>query len=250
VKWAKRKPAVAALWVRAVGAVGVAVAGVLAGFAYEHRVKATRMKAQAAGLVRSLAEAETAAAPRIIDELEEVRNWATPLLEEAVSQSDPSSKARLHASMVLLPREATQANFLSERLLSADLPSITPLRPMLKPFAPRLEDSCWQAISDPNGDGGIRLRDACALAEWNRDDPLWPKLADRLVDPMLAAIKKNPVDIAPVTKNLAPVRDALIPSLSIAFADAKTGRVRAVHDRAHARRNGRRSPRIACESAA
>ncbi|MFO0863803.1 MAG: serine/threonine-protein kinase [Gemmataceae bacterium] len=217
-KWAKRKPAVAALWA---GAISVAMLGVIASVAYEQRVKATRMRAQAAGLVRSLAEAETPAAPRIIDELDEVREWAEPLLQEVVSRSEPHSKARLHASMALLAQDASQADYLTERLLSADLPSIAPLRAMLKPFASRVEANCWQALTNPNGESGMRLRAACALADWNHDDSRWPQIADHLVDPMLAAIKKNPGDIAPVTRNLTPIRDALIPPLSLAFADPK-----------------------------
>jgi formylglycine-generating enzyme required for sulfatase activity/tRNA A-37 threonylcarbamoyl transferase component Bud32 len=217
-KWARRKPAAAALWL---GTISVVIFGLIGAIAYESRVQTTRMKVQAAGLVRSLAEAETAAVPRLIEELDEVRDWANPLLMDLAKQSEPKSKARLHASMALLLSDSSQADYLGERLLSAELASIAPLREILRPFASQVERKCWHAVSDPRGAEGARLRAACALALWRSEDPRWPKVADRLVDPMLAAIKKNPADFAPLTKDLAPVSDALIPSLSIAFSDPK-----------------------------
>jgi hypothetical protein len=57
---------------------------------------------QAAKLVRALASAETADAPKIVAELAPYRHWAEPLLTRLAEQAG-TEKERLHAALALAP---------------------------------------------------------------------------------------------------------------------------------------------------
>src|SRR5207248_10409066 len=67
-------------------------------------------------LVESLATADTERVEPIIDELATCRRWADPKLRALVADP-PSDKAKLHASLALLPVDPGQVAFLEQQLL-------------------------------------------------------------------------------------------------------------------------------------
>jgi serine/threonine protein kinase/formylglycine-generating enzyme required for sulfatase activity len=76
---------------------------------------------RAAGLVRLLKDADIGRVPGFVDELEPYRYWANALLEETNNQATPESREKLNTAIALLPVELSQAEYLYDRMLDADL---------------------------------------------------------------------------------------------------------------------------------
>src|SRR5262249_56418000 len=64
-------------------------------------------------LVRALASADIEGVDQIIEELATCRPWADPKLAALVAEP-PSAKARLHASLALLPVDPRQVGYLED----------------------------------------------------------------------------------------------------------------------------------------
>jgi hypothetical protein len=72
------------------------------GLTIRERVEEQRKASHAAGLVKSLRNADTAEVPAIVDEMAGYRKWAEPLLREAYDKAAAASRHKLHASLALL----------------------------------------------------------------------------------------------------------------------------------------------------
>src|SRR5262249_46625603 len=67
-------------------------------------------------LVQQLASADIEDVDQIIDQLADCRHWADPKLRALVAEP-PSQKAKLHASLALLPVDREQVDYLKKQLL-------------------------------------------------------------------------------------------------------------------------------------
>jgi formylglycine-generating enzyme required for sulfatase activity len=216
VKWARRRPAVAALWLGAFVILAVTGSAVLV---YDRHMKKTHAQAHAAALVRALPKVETAAVPRLLDELEQYRPWANELLWKMSDESPPESKECLHACLALLAVDAGHADYLGEQIFTVDFEAVPVMGALLKPHQARVAPKLWTALLDRESAGDKRLRAACVVAEYGPTDNRWNDVAPALVEPLLLAVRQNPTHYRTVSKALFPVRAALQPALVEVYRD-------------------------------
>ena len=126
------------------------------------------MKANA--LRDHLLDANTNEVPTIVEEMDSYRRWIDPLLHDAYAQAkdDKDARKQLHASLALLPVDATQVDYLYGRLLDAEPHEVPVIRDALAPHKDALLDKLWAVVEKPEkGKESQRLRAAAALAKYD-----------------------------------------------------------------------------------
>jgi serine/threonine protein kinase/formylglycine-generating enzyme required for sulfatase activity len=206
---------------RVLGLAAVAAVLLAVGLAVRDRVVENNRSTAAHGLVQQLLKADTGQVPENIQALASYRKWADPELRVAAQESPADSRAKLHASLALLPTDPTQTEYLSNRLLAAapgDLPVIWEiLREYDRESKPRL----WKLLEDQAADAERRFRAACALAREDSapTEKRWDIVAPFIADRFLAAVIKNPGDYPVLIETLRPLRGWIVPPLSLMFRD-------------------------------
>jgi hypothetical protein len=74
---------------------------------------------EARARVNTLLSAGTADVPALVRDLGPYRRWADPLLRAKLAEAGPDEGKRLHLALALLPFDASQADYLTARLLAA-----------------------------------------------------------------------------------------------------------------------------------
>ena len=118
--------------VRGVLTLALLTAGVLAGIAVRRQVIENQRATQAAGLVQRLLDADTPQVPDIVAAMADYRRWVDPSLRDELVQRSSGSRQKLHASLALLPVDASQVDYLFNRLLKATPSELPVLRDALK----------------------------------------------------------------------------------------------------------------------
>ena len=108
------------------------------------------------------------------------REWADPLLRQAVATAPENSKLRLHARLALLPAEPESAGELADYLARCRPEELVTVREALSPHAETIAPALWEKATR-GGVGGERLRAACALAGYAPGDARWEEIAPGLV---------------------------------------------------------------------
>src|SRR5271157_161926 len=88
---------------------------------------------RASALVESLQKVSTPDVPAIVKQLSGYRRWADPQLVRVAQGTDAQRREHLHASLALLPVDASQVDYLFNRLLSATPGELPVLRDALNP---------------------------------------------------------------------------------------------------------------------
>ena len=91
-------------------------AGVLAGIAARRQVIENQSSIHAAGLVQRLLDADTPQVPDIVGAMRDYRQWVDSSLRSELEKRSDDSRQKLHASLALLPVDATQVDYLYKRL--------------------------------------------------------------------------------------------------------------------------------------
>jgi formylglycine-generating enzyme required for sulfatase activity len=172
--------------------------------------------------VENLLTAQPAAVPELLKSLEPYRRWANPLLREHVSEAERDEGKRLRATLALLPVDASQADYLSERLLTAAGPDeVSLIRALLYAHAPGSNQCFWPVVQDQAAAKPRRLRAACAVALFHADDPRWAGVGEEVVRSLAGEDVLLLRDWAAL---LEPVRAHLVPHLlrRLVEADAAT----------------------------
>ena len=142
------------------------------GLAIREQVVEQRKATHAAGLVQRVLDAETAQVPGVVGEMTEYRKWTDPLLRQENGKAAMNSRQKLHASLALLPVDATQVDYLCGRLLDAGPHEVPVIRDALAPHKDSLLDKLWAVVEKPEkGQESQRLRAASALAKYDPDSP-------------------------------------------------------------------------------
>jgi len=189
----------------------------IAGLTIRERVVEQRKSTQAAGLVQAVLTAETAQVPAIVGEMAEYRKWADPLLREENDQAAVNSRQKLHASLALLPVDATQVDYLHGRLLDAAPHEVPVIRDALAPHKDALLDELWAVAEKPeNGKESQRLRAAAALAKFDPESAKWTKRGPLVVNDL---VLENPVFLGQWSEAFRPVKNSLLVPLSQIFRD-------------------------------
>jgi serine/threonine protein kinase/formylglycine-generating enzyme required for sulfatase activity len=181
---------------------------------------------RAESLVESIATAETADVPGLLKQLPALRRWADPRLLQRLHNSAEESKEHLNASLALLPRDESQAEYLYQRLLKAGPTELAVIRDALLPQHEALRERLRGVLEDGQSDADQRFRAACALADYagTEDDASrkrWEAVSPLVADRLLAAVQQNPSDYTPLLKTLNPVRGRLAGPLSKVFRSSE-----------------------------
>ena len=169
---------------------------------------------RASALVESLQKAGTPDVPAIVKQLSGYRRWADPRLERSVRSNN--DREHLHASLALLPVDASQFDYLFDRLLKSTPSELPVLRDALNPHQSTLKPKLWTVLESAKpGDPGL-LASASALASYARDDAHWETVGSKVAQ---ALVSVNPVFLGSWLDALRPVRKKLSPALATIFRD-------------------------------
>jgi hypothetical protein len=188
------------------------------GLTIRDRVEEQRKGTYAAGLVQSLLNADTAQVPAIIAEMSDYRHWTDPLLREESDKAGASPSQKLHSSLALLPVDATQVNYLYDRLLDAQPHEVPVIRDALAPHKDGLLDKLWAVAAAPeDGKESQRLRAAAALAKYDSASEKWATAQQSVGNDLVAM---PALHLSLWMEALRPVRTRLLPQLSAVYRDA------------------------------
>jgi serine/threonine protein kinase/formylglycine-generating enzyme required for sulfatase activity len=195
---------------------------ILVGVEVSDRVVEQQNATYAAGLVRSLLNADAAGAPAIVREMAAYRKWTDPLLKEELGQAAAGSREQLHASLALLPVDPSQVGTLYGRLLEARPHEVPVIRDALAPHRDELLARLWAVVQAPEkGKGPQRLRAAATLAGYDPDSERWAACGAAVVEDF---VQENPVYLGQWAEAYRPVRRRLVAPLSAVFHDARPDR--------------------------
>ncbi len=179
------------------------------------------MEFRARSLVERLKSADIGQVLRISREIGPIRRWALPLLRrEAAQEHDP--RARLRASLALVPDDPGQVDYLVGRMLVEDPVTSLTIREALSPFRGTIVGGLWEVAQDSRRPVPDRLRAALALCLYDPppDGPggssghrAWDEIAGSTADAVVATLDANPAVYATLVEAVQPIRSALIPRL-------------------------------------
>jgi serine/threonine protein kinase/formylglycine-generating enzyme required for sulfatase activity len=175
---------------------------------------------QARALRDRLLDANTNQVPTIVEDMAPYRRWLDPLLHDphALDEMDKLLRRKqLHISLALLPVDASQVDYLYERLLEAEPGEIPVIREALAPHQTQLVDKLWAVVEAPApGKEAQRLRAAAALAKYDPSGPRWKQVEDQVVSSLVGV---QLFHLKSWVEALSPVRTALVGSLSNVHRD-------------------------------
>jgi formylglycine-generating enzyme required for sulfatase activity len=169
-----------------------------------------------AELVAPLETASTAEVPRIIERIGRYRRWADPRLVRMIGETEPSSRAHLHARLALLPSDPAQAGPLYDRLIAAPPADLRVLLDLLDKHKARLVPRLWLELEKANPGDPSLLASASALARYDPESPRWSDLDAKVAG---ALVSLNPILLGAWLEALRPVRGKLTASLDAIFRD-------------------------------
>ena len=171
---------------------------------------------RASALVESLQKVGTPDVPAIVKQLSGYRRWADPQLVHAVQSTDDQSREHLHASLALLPVDATQVDYLFKRLLSATPSELPVLRDALKTHQATLTPRLWTVLESAKPGDASLLPAASALASYDPDNARWEAVGGKVAQ---ALVSVNAIHLGPWIEALRPVRSKLSAPLATIFQD-------------------------------
>jgi serine/threonine protein kinase/formylglycine-generating enzyme required for sulfatase activity/tetratricopeptide (TPR) repeat protein len=161
---------------------------------------------RASALVDKLAVAGTSEVPSIIGQLSSYRHWANRHLKTLVLSRDDTSLEKLHASLALLPVDASQLPFLEKRLLGASPTELMVIRDALNPHRATLVPKLWTTLDSAQPDDVSLLPAASALADYDPTNERWESVGGKVAQ---ALIRVNPVLLGPWLGALRPMRSPI-----------------------------------------
>jgi serine/threonine protein kinase/formylglycine-generating enzyme required for sulfatase activity len=179
---------------------------------------------QAHALRDRLLDANINEVPSIVQDMAPYRRWLDPLLHEAYAQAerDNDRRKQLHASLALLPVDASQVRYLTERLLDAEAGDVAVLRDALFPHKENLAQVLWPIVEAPEkGREAQRLRAAAALAKYDPESEKWAKASVLVAQDL---VRENAVYLLYWSEAFRPVKDSLLAPLGDIFRDQRLER--------------------------
>src|SRR5262249_49284062 len=154
--------------------------------------------------------------PPLIEQIAGYRRWANPRLVQLLEETQISRRERLHASLALLPGDATQVPALYDCLITAAPADLPVLRDALAPYRSRLAPKLWSELEKAKPGNTDLLPSAGALALYDPGSPRWAELGGKVAE---ALVKVNPVFLGPWLDALRPVQVPLTAPLAVIFRD-------------------------------
>ena len=181
-------------------------AGLLAGFAVRRQVIETQRANYATGLVQRVLDAETQQVPDIVVAMRDYRQLVGPSLKSELEKGSDVSRQKLHASLALLPVDASQVDYLFSRLLKATPSELPVLRDALKPHGSTLTPKLWTVVESAKPGDANLLPSASALASYDPENGKWEVEAGKVAQELVSV---NAIQLGPWIEALRPVRAKL-----------------------------------------
>ena len=144
---------------------------VTTGIAVRRLVMDNQRVTQAAGLVERLLDADTPQVPDIVGAMRDYRQWVDSSLRSELEKGSDDSPQKLHASLALLPVDASQVDYLFNRLIKATPSELSVLRVALKTHRTTLTPKLWTVLKSAKPGDVSLLPTAGALAIYDPDTP-------------------------------------------------------------------------------
>jgi formylglycine-generating enzyme required for sulfatase activity/tetratricopeptide (TPR) repeat protein len=197
--------------IRSVLILALLAGAVLAGTAVRRQVIENQQTAHGAGLVQRLLDADTSQVPEIVGAMRDYRRWIDPALRSELEKGSAGPRQKLHASLALLPVDASQVDYLFDRLLSATPGELPVLRDALKPHRSTLIPKLWTVLGSAKPGDARLLPSASALASYSPDDGRWEAECGKVAQ---ALVSVNSLLLRPWIEVLHPVRSRLTAPLA------------------------------------
>jgi serine/threonine protein kinase/formylglycine-generating enzyme required for sulfatase activity len=194
----------------------VLVGSILAGAAVRRQVAENQQATQAAGLVERLLDVDTPQVPDIVGAMRDYRRWVDPSLKSELEKAPADSRKKLHASLALLPVDATQVDYLFEHLSKATPNELSVLRDTLKKYRSELTPKLWTVLEAAKPGDANLLPTASTLASYDPDNPKWDSVAEKVAGGLVSV---NSLLIRPWTDALRAVRGKLTRPIVAIFQD-------------------------------
>src|SRR5262245_15750217 len=188
------------------------------GLDVRRRVADSREEAVAAGLVDQVVRADIAQVPAIMKAMDKYHRWVDPALRKLVGESSEPGPERLRASLALLPVEASQVDYLFDRLRSATPSELPVLRDALKPHRTTLAPKVWATLESAKPGDASLLPAAGALASYEPENTKWQAEGDKVAQ---ALVSVNSVFLGTWLEALRALRGNLKIPLASIFRDKK-----------------------------
>jgi serine/threonine protein kinase/formylglycine-generating enzyme required for sulfatase activity len=170
----------------------------------------------ASKLTLELLTADTGRVPGLIRGIDSYRRWADPDLRQVLEGASADPRAKLHASLALLPVDPSQVAGLGPRLIGAGPRDLLALQDLLRPHSASLAPKVWNEVEAARNARTSLLPAADVLAVLDSEDPRWADLGPNVAREM---VKTNPLVLAASIDVLRPVHDRLISALAEVVRD-------------------------------
>jgi tetratricopeptide (TPR) repeat protein len=172
----------------------------------------------AAGLVQRLLDADTPQVPDIVRAMRDHRRWVDASLKSELEKASAGSRQQLHASLALLPVDATQVDYLFDRLSKAARGELTVLRDALYTHRATLSPRLWNLLESAKPADASVLPTASALASYEPGNAKWQSIGGKVAQ---ALVSVNPVYLGSWLDALRPVRGKLTSPVATIFLDKR-----------------------------
>jgi serine/threonine protein kinase/formylglycine-generating enzyme required for sulfatase activity len=204
--------------VRSVLTFALLTATVLVGITVRRHVIENQKTTYAAGLVERLLDAETPQVPDIVGAMRDYHQWVDPSLWSELNKRTDDSRQKLHASLALLPVDATQVEYLYSRLIKSTLTELPVLRDALSPYRATLTAKLWTKLESAKPGDASLLPSAGALASYDRDNAKWQAEVDKVAQTLVTI---NSIYLGPWLEALRPVRGKLTAPMDSIFHEKR-----------------------------
>ncbi|MBW3596007.1 MAG: SUMF1/EgtB/PvdO family nonheme iron enzyme [Planctomycetes bacterium] len=177
-----------------------------------------RLQSQAK--IETLLHAPTAQVPAVVEEMAGYRRWIDAPLQQRLAEARArgDDRRQLHLSLALLPRDANQADYLADRLLTATPAEVAAIRASLQPHAQTAARRMWRIVENPEADHDQQLRAACFLASHDPHDPRWEAISATVANRLAT---ESSMRLREWTELLRPVGKAMLPALANLVAESR-----------------------------
>ena len=203
---------------RAIGLAAVGALLVAMGlYARKSVVAANEAKEEAAkSRVKHFLEADNATTDiqGFIREIKDDRRWADREFQRVLGDPLVNKKAKLNASLALLPVDPKQAIYLEPRLRDSDPSELAVLLDSLASHKAELTPKLWSDVETAESASPALLPLATALARYDNGHPRWANLGDKVAK---ALVKVDPHLLDSWLDLLRPACDKLKAPLAVIF---------------------------------
>ncbi len=172
---------------------------------------------RAEGLVSTLANADTAQVPAIVERLAAQAQLVAPLIEQRLATSKEGSGEKLNLLLALDDLNDQQLDYLCAELLESDAEHFPVIRDVVARYPDRARTQLWAELTSQHDDRRQRrLRAAGALAAFDPDDRRWVDVAQDIAQELVSV---NPSTIGVWQGALRPISQHLVAELTRVFGD-------------------------------